>query len=92
MNSDFAARASASASPPNASPLAIARAMINECAAAFHLFSADEPRCLDDQTLHRLLSSESLLMENKGWLLRFLLETGGFSPFLEVLEFEGLTV
>jgi hypothetical protein len=44
----------------NSVALSIARAAIDECASLFNQYSVDELQGLDHETLHRLLSSESL--------------------------------
>jgi hypothetical protein len=49
-------------------------ATVDACAARFHSYSADELRLIDAQTLHRLLSSDSLSIESEDWLLRLLLD------------------
>jgi hypothetical protein len=67
-------------------------ATIDECASAFHLYSAAEIRCLDHQTLHRLLSSESLSIESEDWLLGLLIDSGlDRSEFFSHLEIQFLT-
>jgi hypothetical protein len=62
--------------PPSRPHRAICEATTDECASHFHSFSADDLRFLDRQTLHRLLSSDFLLIENEDWLLRLLLDVG----------------
>jgi hypothetical protein len=47
---------------------------IDECASQFYSYSVDELRCVDQEILHRLLSSSSLSLENEDCLLRLLLD------------------
>jgi hypothetical protein len=51
-------------------------ATIDECASHFYSYSVEDLRFLDHETLHRLLSSKSLLIESEDSLLRFLLDLG----------------
>jgi hypothetical protein len=55
---------------------AICEGTVEECASQFYSYSADNLRFVDRQTLHRLLSSEFLLIESEDWLLRVLLDIG----------------
>jgi hypothetical protein len=50
---------------------------IERCASEFFLQSNDEVRYLDRRTLHRLPSSESLLIESENSLLEMLAALGG---------------
>jgi hypothetical protein len=51
-------------------------ATIDRCASEFFLYSNDEVRCLDGRTLHRLLLSDSLVIESEDSLLEMLVALG----------------
>jgi hypothetical protein len=71
---------------------------IDECASQFYSYSADDLRFIERGTLHRLLSSDSLLIESEDSLLRLLLtlgaDRGDFFSYIEVpfLSAEGLSL
>jgi hypothetical protein len=73
-------------------------ATVDRCASKFYSYSIDELRFLDRQTLHRLLSSECLAVENEDSLLRLLLDLEWnrreFLGYIEIsfLSKEGLTL
>jgi hypothetical protein len=62
--------------------------IIDECASGFYSFSIDEIRCLNHDTLARLLSSDSLVVESEDWLLQLLIDLelnrSEFFCFLEI--------
>jgi hypothetical protein len=92
MRGDSGGYLSSVSSASGGSALSRVGATIDECASAFHLYSADEVRCLDHQTLHRLLSSESLSIESEDWLLGLLIDSGlDRSEFFCHLEVQFLT-
>jgi hypothetical protein len=68
--------------------IGVSAATIERCANEFFLYSKDEIRCLDGRTLHRLLSSDSLLIESDDSLLKMLLGLGhdgrDFFSYIEV--------
>jgi hypothetical protein len=63
-----------SASGNSGGRAAICEATIDECASQFYSYSADDLRFVDRQTLHRLLSSDALVIESEDWLLRLLVD------------------
>jgi hypothetical protein len=65
---------------------------IEECASQFFVFSIDAIRCVDHQTLHRLLSSTSLRIENEDSLIRLLVDLDvDRSEFFGYIEVEFLS-
>jgi hypothetical protein len=73
-------------------------AAVDRCAAKLSSYSVEELRLLDDQTLHRLLSSERLVVESEDALLRLLValdvNRSEFFGHIEVsfLSMEGLSL
>jgi hypothetical protein len=73
-------------------------AAVDRCAANFSSYSVDDLRSLDDRTLHGLLSSERLVVENEDALLRLLIGLDvnrcDFFGHIEVsfLSMEGLSL
>jgi hypothetical protein len=73
-------------------------AAVDRCAAKFSSYSTDELRSLGGRTLHRLLSSDCLVVESEDALLRLLLDLDvnrcDFFGYIEVsfLSMEGLGI
>jgi hypothetical protein len=71
---------------------------VDRCASQFYSYSIDELRFLDGQTLHRLLSSESLAVKSEDSLLRLLiamdLNRSDFFGYIELafLSKEGIAL
>jgi hypothetical protein len=85
LNSMMTGESVVSERDPN---IGVSIATIDRCASEFFLYSKDEIRCLDGRTLHRLLSSDSLLIESEDSLLKMLLALGDdgrdFFSYIEV--------
>jgi hypothetical protein len=68
-------------------------ANVDYCASQCYLYSADELRCLDKQTLHHLLYSQSLRIGTEDGLLRVLIDLGSdYCDYFDYLEGQFLTV
>jgi hypothetical protein len=71
-------------------------ASVDACASKFYLYSIDQLSLLDQQMLHRLLSSDSLAVESEDALLRVLIDLdvnrSDFFQYIEIsfLSLEGL--
>jgi hypothetical protein len=84
--------------PDSSKLLSFDFAETDQCASKFYSYSIDELRFLDHETLHRLLSSDCLVLESEESLLQLLLDLAvNRSEFLQYIEIsllseEGLTL
>jgi hypothetical protein len=66
--------------------------LVDSCASQFYRYAPDAVRCLDARTLHRLLRSPFLRIENEDGLLRLLLDIGvDPSVFASCIEIDFLS-